>query len=225
MTGRRDELEAGRARRRLRLAGVLLLAICIGVGMAAGDAAAKKKKKKSSVFSGAVTVNAPIPDEPAGNARDIPVVSTLNVGKKFKGKQVGDVNVTGIQTTGNDPDSASNLNFQLTAPNGRTVLLDDGALGGQNIGPLTLDDDARTSICDDTTIDSCPDPDKNLIRPFAGTANMLGLFSGDLSPLAILNGSPMKGTWTFAIWDSNNNGATSTFNAWGLRITAKRPVK
>ena len=225
MTGRRDELEAGRVRRRLRLAGVLLLAICVGVGLAAGDAAAKKKKKGASVFNGSVTVNAPIPDEPAGNGHDIPVVSTLNVGKKFKGKQVGDVNVTGIQTTGNDPDSASDMNFQLTAPNGRTVLLDDSALGGQSIGPLTLDDDTRTSICDDTTIDNCPDPDKNLIRPFAGTANLLGFFSGDIAPLAILNGSPMKGTWTFTIWDDSNNNRTSTLNRWGLRITAKRPVK
>jgi proprotein convertase P-domain-containing protein len=209
----------------LRLVGVLLLALCIGVGLAAGDAAAKKKKKKGpSVFNGSVTVNAPIPDEPSSPARDIPVVSTLTVGKKFKGKRVGDVNVTGIQTTGDSSIAAADLNFSLTAPSGRTVLLDDTALGGQNIGPLTLDDDTRTSICNDTTIDSCEDPDATLIQPFVGTANMLGLFSGDISPLSMLNGTQMRGTWTFAIWDSAG-ADTSTFNHWGLKITALRPVK
>src|SRR5438045_2300458 len=102
--GRGNQLEAGRSRRRMRLIGVLLLAVCIGIGLAAGDAAATKKKKKGpSVFSGSVTVNAPIPDVPTGNAHETPVVSTLTVDKKFKGKQVGDVNVTGIQTTGNNP--------------------------------------------------------------------------------------------------------------------------
>ena len=207
---------------------MLLLAVCLGAGLAAGDAAAKKKKKGPSVFNGSVTVNAPIPDEPPFPAREIPVASTLTVGKKFKGKQVGDVNVTGIQTTGNSSIAAGDLNFSLTAPNGRTVLLDDVALGGQSIGPLTLDDDTRTSVCDATTIDACPgnsaDPDKSLLRPFAGTANMLGLFSGDISPLSILYGTPMRGTWTFTIWDSAQ-ADTSTFNHWGLQITARKKPK
>jgi hypothetical protein len=222
-SGERD-LAAGRPRRHLRVAGVLLLALCLAVGLAAGDAAAKKKKKKGpTVFSQSVTVNALLPDRVPGQP-EVPVVSTLTVGKKFKGKTVGDVNVTGIQTTGDSPNSAGDLNFNLTAPNGRTVLLDDGALGGQSIGPLTLDDDTRTSICNDTTTDNCPDPDANLIQPFAGTANMLGLFSGDLSPLSIFNGTPMKGTWTFRAWDGVI-GQTSTFNGWGIRLTAQKPVK
>jgi subtilisin-like proprotein convertase family protein len=209
----------------MRLVGVLLLALCVGVGLAAGDAAAKKKKKpKASVFAASVAPNAAIPDEPP-TGPDIPVVSTLTVGKKFKGKTIGDVNVTGIQTTGSDADSAGDLNFNLTAPNGATVLLDDRGLGGQSIGPLTLDDDTRTSICDATTTASCPDPDSTLTRPFAGTANMWDLFSGDLSPLSILNGGPMKGTWTFRIWDNNQNTETSTLNTWGLQVTAARPVK
>lgn len=215
---------AGLSHRRLRLIGVLLLAICVGAGLAAGDAAAKKKKKKSpSVFAQSVTVNAAVPDRPA-TGQEVPVTSTITVPKKFKGKTVGDVNVTGIQTTGNNPNSAINLNFMLVAPNGRTVLLDDQALGGQSIGPLTLDDDTRVSVCDSTDVNNCPDPDQSLGRPFAGTANMAYLFSGDLSPLGLFNGVPMKGTWTFQIWD-NSTGNTSTFNGWGLQITAQKPVK
>jgi subtilisin-like proprotein convertase family protein len=208
----------------LRIAGVVLLALCLGVGLAAGDAAAKKKKHKApKVFAASVAPNAAMPDH-QNNALDIPVVSTITVGKKFKGKTVGDVNVTGIQTTGNMDGAADDINMSLSAPNGKTVVLFATSLGGQSIGPLTLDDDVITSICDDT-IPSCADPDATLLRPFAGTANLLGLRGGDTGPLSNFNGVPMKGTWTFRAWDSRNTGETSTFNAWGVQITVERPVK
>jgi subtilisin-like proprotein convertase family protein len=220
---RTDELGAGPSRRRLRLFGVLLLALCVGVGLAAGDVAAKKKKKhKASVFSASVAPNVAIPDKPPGTALETPAVSTITVGKKFKGKTVGDVNVTGITTAGDSPNSAGDLNFSLSAPSGKTVLLDSNSLGGQSIGPLTLDDDTPRSVCDDTTL-TCSDPDATLLRPFIGTANLIGLRNGDLGPLNIFNGVAMRGTWTFRIWDTGT-GQTSTLNSWGLQITPEKPV-
>jgi hypothetical protein len=222
-TGERDQA-AGRPHRRLRVAGALLLALCLAVGLTAGDAAAKKKKHKApKVFAASVAPNAAIPDSTPNNVLETPVVSTITVGKKFKGKTVGDVNVTGIQTTGSVDGAADDLNLSLSAPNGKTVVLDATSLGGQSIGPLTLDDDVTTSVCDDT-IASCADPDATLLRPFAGTANLLGLRGGDTGPLSNFNGVPMKGTWTFRAWDSRNVGQTSTLNAWGVRITVERPV-
>ena len=215
---------AGRSR--LRGACVILLALCVGAGIAAGDAGAKKKKHKApTVFAASVAPNAAIPDAtPGAGPLETPVVSTITVGKKFKGKTVGDVNVTGISTTGNVDGAADDLNLSLSAPNGKTVVLDATSLGGQSIGPLTLDDDTTTSVCDDTTL-SCGDPDATLLRPFAGTANLLGLRGGDTGPLSNFNGVPMKGTWIFRAWDSRNIGQTSTFNSWGLQITVERPVK
>ena len=68
------------------------------------------------------------------------------------------------------------------------------------------------------------DPDATLLRPFAGTANLIGMRNGDLGPLSIFNGVAMRGTWTFRAWDTNG-GNTSTLNNWGLQITAERPVK
>lgn len=217
-----DQLHAGRPRRRVQLAGVLLLAVCIAAGFAAGDAAAKKKKKGPAVFAQSVTANVAIPDKPPANAHETEVLSTLTVGKKFKGKSVGDVNVTGIQTTGNTSTAAGGLEMALSAPNGRTVLLQNRALGGQNIGPLTLDDDTTTEICDSTTL-SCSDPNATLLRPFAGTANLINLGGGGTGPLAAFNRIPMKGTWTFRIWD-NTVGGTNVLNTWGLRITPLKPV-
>jgi hypothetical protein len=221
--GRRDASGIGKSRRRVRLASVILLAVCLGAGLAAGDATAKKKKKHkaATAFAASVAPNAAIPDEPPTPGHEVPVSSTITVGKKFKGKTIGDVNVTGIRTTGDQPNSANDLSMSLSAPNGKTVFLEATALGGQSIGPLTLDDDTPTSICNSAT-PTCSDPDATLLRPFAGTANLLGLAGGDTGPLSVFNGSPIRGTWTFRIWD-NGTGDTSILNSWGLQITAERP--
>jgi hypothetical protein len=221
--GSGERFIAARKRSRLRLVGIVLLALSLGVGFAAGDAAAKKKKSKASVFSASVAPNAAIPDRPPSPGQEIPAVSTITVGKKFKGKTVGDVNVTGIQITGSAADAAPDISFSLSSPNGKFVLLEATQLTGQSIGPLTLDDDTRRSICPSPTL-TCDDPDSTLTEPFAGTANLFGLRQGDLAPLSNFNGVSMKGTWTFRVWDNDNNGVTSTLNAWGVQITAERPV-
>jgi hypothetical protein len=208
----------------VRLAAVLLLAICVTGSLAAGDAAAKKKKKHkvARVFAASVSPNLAIPDQPPPPGHDIVVSSTITIGKKFKGRTVGDVNVTGIKTTGSGPNAANDLSFSLTAPNGKLVLLSATALSGQSVGPLTFDDDTPTSICSSPT-PTCPDPDATLVEPFAGTANLIGLNQGDITPLSTFTGVPMRGTWTFQAWD-NGNGDTSVLNSWGVQITAERPV-
>jgi hypothetical protein len=218
---------AGRRKYRgLRIAGVLLLALCLAVGLAAGDAAAKKKKKKASVFAASISPNQALPERASGSGhQDVMLTSAITVPKKFKGKTVGDVNVTGIRTTGDGPTSADGVNLMLVSPAGTAVLLDAGGLDGQNIGPLTLDDDTPTEICDDNA-PTCSDPDATLIQPFAGTANLTDLFSGDTGPLVAFNGSPMRGVWTMYAWDSNNSGNSgNVFNSWGLHIKAAKPVK
>jgi hypothetical protein len=209
----------GTARRRLRIGLALLLALCLAIGLAAGDAAAKKKKKTASVFAGSVSPNLAVPDVPTGPP---PVASsTLTVGKKFKGKVVGDVNVTGITTTGSGAGAADNLTFRLIAPNGRSVRLIN-SIGDQSIGPLTLDDDTTVEICN-TNTPPCDYPVATLNRPFAGTANLQYLGSAGTGPLSKLNGLAMRGTWTLQVWD-NEGVTTSTLNGWGLLITAPRPV-
>ncbi len=211
-------------KRRVRLGGIVLLAISVVVGLAAGDVAAKKKKHKktATTFSQSVAPNAAIADAPP-TGDPVQTVSTITVGKKFKGKQVGDVNVTGIQITGSASGAASDVNFSLSGPTGRTLLLLGTGIGDTSIGPLTLDDDTPTSICNDTA-PTCTDPDATLLQPFAGTSNLIFLRSGDTGPLSVFNHTPMKGTWTFRIWDNINNGDTDVLNSWGLQITAARPI-
>jgi hypothetical protein len=214
-------------RRRVALIGVLVLAFgAVGAMSVGGVAGAKTKKKKATatVFQASASPNAAIPDDVAGGV-SIPVNSTLTAGKKFKGKVVGDVNVTGIRTTGSGAGAANDLAFRLIAPNGRAVLLigENRSIGDVSIGPLTLDDDTTAMICDATT-PPCSYATQTLNRPFAGTANLAFLGAAGTGPLSHLDGLPIKGTWTLQVWDFSSPGQTSVLNGWGLQVTAARPV-
>lgn len=223
-------MTAPKPRRRIALLGSLVLIACMALGMTFDGHAVAKKKKSPSVFTRSLTVNAAIPDVPASPGPSTPVRSTITVPKKFKGKVVDDVNVLGIRTTGNVDGAANDLRMKLTAPNGRTVglvLPDNPSNGllGTSVGPLTIDADSRTSICNQPNPVNCPDPSQTLFPPFAGTANQQGLGTHGTGGLPALAGVAMRGNWTFTIWDENDTGETSVFNAWGLQIKAKKPPK
>jgi hypothetical protein len=188
----------------------------------AGPAAAKGGKSRT--FERSLTPNLAIPDASPGGFFGI-ARSQINVPKKFKGKVVSDVNVTGIQTTGSGADAAEDNWLVLGAPNGRTLIMTFG-LTGQNVGPLTLDDDTSTSLCTSPTPTpecSLQDPE-SLGQPFAGTANLAFRGNGTGS-LAYFNGLKMRGTWTLTVVDDNDDNVTSVLNAWGLKIKAAKPVK
>lgn len=215
-----------RKRSRVMLAGVLTLMICLTVGLMSGGAAdaKKKKKKKKKVASPPVTltvnksVNATVPDALLAAPGTYGKLSTpLEVtGTNITKKVVGNVDVT-FQTTGDIADAADDLDFQLIAPNGRRVFLgpDNGVLGGQSIGPLTLTANSAAGVCN-AVVPPCADPDQSLNRPFAGTAGQ--------TDLALFDGIKMGGTWTFVARDKVNT-KTSILNSVNLVVASAKPVK
>jgi hypothetical protein len=212
-------------RGRLAMLAVLALALCTAVGMtitASADAKKAKKPKTATFFQQSVSPNAPIPQD-AATGPSTPLNSTITVGKKFKGRVVGDVNVTGIQTTGSGADAAGDLGFRIIAPNGQGVLmLAPSFLEGANIGPLTFDDDVFVEICYSNP--PCDWAPQTLNPPYAGTTSILYNGAGGAGPLAQLNGTSMRGTWTLQVWDEVGATTTSTLNGWGLQITGRKPV-
>jgi hypothetical protein len=203
------------SRRRLALAGTLALALSVtaGIGVSAGAKPKGKTKKTAVSFSSTKQVGASIPDAPLAAGPSVPVRSSITLGRKFRNKVVTDVNVM-FQSTGAFAGAAADLTFKLSAPSGRTNVLFQG-LGDQSIGPLTLDDDTRTSICDSATA-TCRDPDATLLQPFNGRANTLGTGAG-VRALSNFNGVLMKGDWTITVFDAVNT-RTSTFNRWRLEV-------
>ena len=199
-------------RSRADLTALLVLVLCVALAVIAGPAAAAKKKKK---IPKSVTVSnnvaRSIPDRNNGPPIRWGVLETnLNVGKKFKGQTVKKVEVT-FQTTGDAANAANDLDFYVTAPNGRTMGLywETPLLSGQSIGPLTLTPDSPVRICNSAT-PPCADPFSTLNRPYAGTAG---------EPfLALFQGVPMRGTWKFIVTDDGLNDL-SVLNRVTLKIT------
>jgi hypothetical protein len=198
-----------------------LTALVVALALAATAAPAKPKKKKGG---GAVditkSVNAPIPDAisaPPGSDIEGSLLSTIDVGKRLKGRQIRDVDVT-VRTLGaSGTIPARHLRLELTAPNGATTVLFRELAGPQgapnpSIGPLKLDDQARLQLGGEG-----PDTPFRLFTPWAGTAE-------PLAPLAQMNGGPVRGTWTLVAIDEEP-GETSNLVSWRLEVVAGKPYR
>lgn len=215
--------QAPRTTHRVVGAGALALGLVFALAAAPAGAQAKKAAK-TKVFQASTVVNAAIPDAVA-MARSVPLVSTITVPKKYKGKVVGDVNVVGLQTTGVGEFAARDLIATLIAPDGRALLL-FRQLGTTSLGPWTLDDDTRVSTCDQPAPNPCTNPLQSLNQPFAGTSNLNynDISSLPLLPLQSMDGARMRGVWTLSVADLQPESGTSTLNAWGLRIVRAKRV-
>lgn len=207
------------------VAGMLVLAALM---LLAPGAAAKKKSGGTKPFSKSILVGQAVPDATGATVRSVPLRSTITVPKKYKGKYVGDVNVTGLQTTGSGAGAANDLIGYLISPGKRTFQL-FYQVGNDSLGPWTIDDDTPVSICPSLT--PCTNPLQSLGFPFAGTSNAnfnwIGTFPVN-GQLAMFDGVPMNGAWTLLLTDATTGAGngTSTLDGWGLKITpAKRVSK
>lgn len=201
-------------RSRLALMGVLVLALSVTVGLASGSVADAKKKKKRGARVANVSNKTPrvIPDRPVGaGAVDGRLDTTLRVGKKFKGKAVGTLELT-FQTTGDVANAANDIEIDITAPNGYRLPGNwwDNSIGGQSIGPLTITPNSPVRTCNSAT-PPCSDPFSTLNRPFAGTV-------GD-NTFMWFRGLPMRGNWIVTAKD-DSSGKTSILNSVALKLTA-----
>jgi hypothetical protein len=190
--------------------GALAIAACLLVGLVAGPAEARKKR--GGVARVATPVNLAVPDATAQFRGQL--ASTLQLGgKRFRKTRIRDVNVT-VHTTGNIFGAASHLYALLTAPNGTTIILFSN-LFGQNIGPLTLDDQTHLRLGGDLN----PPLDPNVLYfPYVGTAQPDESF-------APMIGGPARGTWTLRVVDRGapppgTLGQVSILSFWGLTVRA-----
>jgi hypothetical protein len=202
-----------RRRSRVALLGVLTVVLGVTVGLVSGSVADAKKKKGAKVA--VVSNNTPraIPDRPPGmNSIDGRLDTVLKVGKKFKGKTVGALEIT-FQTTGDTVEAAADLQVDITAPNGYRLPGDwwDNSIGGQNVGPLTVGPNSPFRTCN-TNTPPCDDPFRILNRPFVGTV-------GD-NTFQWFRGLPMKGSWVVTVTDDEHNG-NNVLNSVKLKITAQ----
>jgi hypothetical protein len=203
--------------------GMRVVAVALLVALAITPVAEAQKKKKGGGGAVDITkaVGAVIPDRaPGGPFGGVygQLTSTIEVGKRFKGRRVRDVNVT-VQTlgaTGTNP--ADDLVAVLTAPNGASARLFESLEGyttpESSIGPLTLDDESPFFLGGGPPIVAAA-----LFQPWAGTAE-------SFDPLALMDDGPVRGTWTLKMLDgSAAGGGTSVLSFWRLDVIAGRPYR
>jgi hypothetical protein len=196
----------------------LPLAACALAALVAAAPTAVAKKKKAGRVDVAKAVNAPIPDAttvPGGSPQYGTLTSTIDVGKRFRGQLVRDVNVTAQTLGASGTVPAQQLVAWLTAPNGATTSVFQGLSAGApnlNVGPLTLDDEATLNLGA-----GLPDDPTELVKPWAGRATPVGF-------LGVMDEGPVRGTWTLAIFDVTP-GQTSSLVSWRLNVLAGRPFQ
>jgi hypothetical protein len=216
------------------------LALTLSVGLAVSGTAAAKKKGggKAAIVKGSVGA---IPNGPQETSPATPLRATAQVGKKFKGKRVGDVDVTislsGVSAPGRTCGSLCDLVVRLSAPNGATTALlsggtGNGGLTGNTVTRLTVSDQTPTSTCGVASDGTpppppCQTPYATLLPPYTGIAMPSG------GAMNLLNGSPMKGTWTLTAFDFCGgppnpvctDEGTVSLTAWSLRISPTKAPK
>jgi hypothetical protein len=182
---------------------------CVALLAGGGAAEAKKGKKAATaeVESFAIA-SAPGPDLTAFS------FPTFEVGKAFKGRAVGKVELT-TQVIGSVNGYYNELGFRLISPQGRAVSIGSPFFNNPpqaSYGPLKLTPNSDQFTC--SSLGECAMTGA-LGPPFVGTV-------GD-SGLNFFYGTRMRGTWTLEILNLSEVG-TGTLNA-ELRVTPARPIE
>jgi hypothetical protein len=113
----------------------------------------------------------------------------------------------------------------VTAPNGATAWLFGnyfGALAGQSVGPLTLDDESLNQL---GGLPPAPGPNF-LVSPYFGVAQPNCAATHGVCTLSALDGGPASGTWTLRFFDTSSLGpSVSILNSWRIVVQAGRAFK
>lgn len=207
-------------RSRVALAGASALALSVTVGLTAGSLAeAKKSAKVGGAADATKQVNLPVPSDTA--TADGVLTSTITIGgKKFKKTKIRDVNVT-ITGTGDNVDSADDLEATLTSPNGATTWLIGNSLDGQSFGPLTFDDESSGRIGS-----TSPPPNPTYLpAPFVGTVQPDCYNAHGGCTLSAMDNGPASGNYRLRVIDNTDPAQNTVLNSWRLVVVARKPYK
>jgi hypothetical protein len=197
-------------RSRFALVGVLALALCATAGLTASAAQAKNKVTRTCK-STPVPDAGPLPTQVWGQA-----VCEAKLGNKFKGLQVGRVELRDISLTGTEAGAIDDLTLRLVAPQGNVepvVRPFTGSPGLLAIGPYTAKQNTSTTACSSPP---CSDPFATAVPPYSNVAIQESGFHEFI-------GDKVKGTWKLYVFDTDNGNGTSTLAGAQLFIKFYRP--
>ena len=210
-------------RRVLTLIGALILVAATVAGTSGAGAAPKKSKEpkeppRIGVFR--VAIPTPVPDRAPGATAFVGVLdSFINVGRRYKGREITDVDV-GVSVLG-PAGATADIELYVRSPNGATVFL-AGDHAGQafntsygtgdcTTGPTTFTDETQNFISDGDQPATFPG---TVFSPWANIVQTDGF------PLSILDGEKAKGTWTMRVID-DAPGNQFVLNCWQLTLRSR----
>lgn len=212
--------------------------VCLVAALSPGTASAATKlkvTKRASTVTIARDGNFPIPDAASLQSNGLGVLTAKIGGPQLRRARIRDVDAT-LQTTGTGvpgpggvTNSALNLQASLTAPDGTTVWLVGGttqALVGDNVGPLTLDDQSPTRLGGGAALQGSP----TLTAPYNGRAQPDCFTTAGLCSLSAMNDGRVSGTWTLRVYDVipvgfPGNSGVNVLNGWSVRVRYGKPYE
>lgn len=202
----------------IRLAAALT--VCAALAAPGAEAAPKKDKgpkppPKIGVFK--VAIPQPVPDRAPGATAFVGLLdSTIRVGRRYKGREISDVDV-GVSVLG-PAGATDDIELYLRSPNGATVFLagdhagQDGnssyGTGDCTTGPTTFTDETENFISDGEPPATFPG---TVFSPWANIVQTDGF------PLSVVDGGKAKGTWTLRVVD-DTAGSQFALNCWQLTL-------
>jgi hypothetical protein len=214
-------------RRRFALVAAILLAT-LGLVAPGSDAAptpsgaqAKNKQPKPPPRVGVfkVAIPQPVPDRAPGDTAFVGVLdSHINVGRRYKGREISDVDV-GLSVLG-PAGALEEVELYLRSPNGATVFLagDHAGQGSTSYGtgdcttgPTTFTDETENFISDGAPPATFPG---TVFAPWASIVQTDGF------PLSIVDGGKAMGTWTLRVVD-DTAGNQFALNCWQITLRTR----
>ena len=196
-----------------------MLAAAVFVAAPGAGAAPKKKAPKAPPKVGVfkVAVPQPVPDRAPGATAFVGFLdSTINVGRRYKGREISDVDV-GLSVLG-PANAVADIELYLRSPNGATVFLAGDHAGRDfntsygtgdcTTGPTTFTDETQNFISDGDPPATFPG---TVFSPWANIVQTDGF------PLSVLDGGKAKGTWTLRVVD-DTAGNQFALNCWQLTL-------
>ena len=189
------------------------------VGASGAGAAPKRKAPKPPPKIGVfkVSIPQPVPDRAPGATAFVGVLdSIINVGRRYKGHEISDVDV-GLSVLG-PANALDDIELYLRSPNGATIFL-AGDHAGRNLntsygtgdcttGPTTFTDETQNFISDGDPPATFPG---TVFSPWSNIVQTDGF------PLSVVDGGKARGTWTLRVVD-DTAGDEFTLNCWQLTL-------
>ncbi len=201
----------------------MLLALVVATGAGAAPKGKGKGKAKPRpvprVATFTMATATQVPDRGPGDTAFVGVLdSPILVGKRFKGREITDVDA-GVSVVG-PPDQLEDIELYLRSPDGTTIFLSGDVNGAPGNASYGLDCGGFATTFTDETENFIVDGPGPPIFPGAVLSPWTNFVQTNGYPLSVMDGGPARGAWTMRVVDDSNT-ENFTLTCWRLTLRSE----